>query len=84
MYKNYYIVLSDISKFSTVIEQQSVGSRRPQPLGALRRLPHLASRSYATEPTYNPENILFPLILAIPFIYPNYISVSPLQSKVLL
>ena len=42
------VVLSDISKFSTVIEQLSVSSRRPQPLGALRRLPHLASRSYAT------------------------------------
>ena len=39
-----------MSKFSTVIEQQllSVGSTRPQPLGALRRLPHLAYRSYAT------------------------------------
>ena len=36
---------------NTVIEQQlllHVSSRRPQLLGALRRLPHLASRSYAT------------------------------------
>ena len=58
MYTNYTsqsfhlnsVVLSDISKFSTVTEQQllSVGSRRPQPLGALRRLPHLAYCSYAT------------------------------------
>ena len=50
------VVLSNISKFSrptvnwaTVIIVHQLKAP-PQPLGALRRLPHLASRSYATVP----------------------------------
>jgi len=34
---------------SVVQSKQSVDQKRPLPLGALRQLPHFASRSYATD-----------------------------------
>ena len=61
MYKNYYSEINDISKFSTVIEQQCPSAQGAlQPLSALRRLPHLAYRSYATaaKPVrYDPQRL---------------------------
>jgi len=47
LFFNFFLSL-EIRLNSVVQSKQSVDQKRPLPLGALRQLPHFASRSYAT------------------------------------